>query len=282
MVSVQVRYEQVRLACSRGLSQRRACTLLNVSRSGMRYVRTKPATDAPALAQMKALALQYPRYGYRRISVFMARQGQPMSPSRAWRLWKGAGLQVPRKRTRKRVAHSNPRPLPPAHVNHVWSYDFVFDSCANGQQIKCLTLVDEFTRECLLIDVGGSIRSRRVIEMLGKLMSKRGIPLYLRSDNGPEFVAKTLAQWVRQQGLQMILIEPGKPWQNGTNESFNGKFRDECLNMEWFRNRMEARIVIEDWRRHYNEVRPHSSLGYMTPQQAATVATTCLSTQARL
>jgi putative transposase len=255
---------------------------LNVSRSGMRYTRTKPTTDAPALAQMKALALQYPRYGYRRISVFMARQGHPMSPSRAWRLWKGAGLQVPRKRTRKRIAHANPRPLPPAHVNHVWSYDFIFDSCANGQQLKCLTLVDEFTRERLLIDVGCSIRSRRAIELLGKLLSKRGIPRYLRSDNGPEFVARTLAQWVRQQGLQMALIDPGKPWQNGANESFNGKFRDECLNMEWFRNRMEARIVIEDWRRHYNEVRPHSSLGYMTPQQAATMAATSLSTQARL
>jgi len=282
MVSVQVRHEQVRLACSLGLSQRRACTLLNVSRSGMRYVRTKPTTDAPALAQMKALALQYPRYGYRRINVFMARQGEPMSPSRAWRLWKSAGLQVPRKRPRKRVVPSKPRQMPPAYANHVWSYDFIFDSCANGQQLKCLTLVDEFTRECLLIDVGGSIRSRRVIEMLGKLMSERGIPRYLRSDNGPEFIARTLAQWIRQQGLQMILIEPGKPWQNGTNESFNGKFRDECLNMEWFRNRMEARIVIEDWRRHYNEVRPHSSLGYMTPQQAARSGNSCLSTQARL
>ena len=206
-----------------------------------------------------------------------------MSPSRAWRLWKSAGLQVPRKRAhRKRVAHSNPPPLPPAHVNHVWSYDFIFDSCANGQQLKCLTLVDEFTRECLLIDVGGSIRSSRVIEKLARLMSERGIPRYLRSDNGPEFIAKSLSQWVQQQGLQMLLIEPGKPWQNGTHESFNGKFRDECLNMEWFRNRMEARIVIEDWRRHYNEIRPHSSLAYMTPQQAATMAQTSLSTQARL
>jgi len=129
---------------------------------------------------------------------------------------------------------------------------------------------------------GGAIRSRRVIELLGRLISERGIPRYLRSDNGPEFIAKTLAQWIREQGLQMILIEPGKPWQNGTNESFNGKFRDECLNMEWFRNRMEARIVIEDWRRHYNEVRPHSSLGYMTPQQAARKTDTVLSTKARL
>jgi len=282
MVSVQVRQEQARAACSRGLSERRACTLFDVSRSGLRYKRTQPITDAPVLARMKALALRYPRYGYRRISVFMARQGDPMSLSRAWRLWKKAGLQVPRKRSRKRVAHMNPRPLPPAHANHVWSYDFIFDSCANGQQLKCLTLVDEFTRECLLIDVAGSIRSRRVIEILGKQFSERGLPRYLRSDNGPEFIAKALRLWAQEQGLQIALIDPGKPWQNGTNESFNGKFRDECLNMEWFRNRMEARIVIEDWRRHYNEVRPHSSLGYMTPQQAATTAGIGLSTQAHL
>jgi RHS repeat-associated protein len=159
---------------------------------------------------MKALALQYPRYGYRRINVFMARQGEPMSMSRAWRLWKKAGLQVPRKRPRKRVAHLSPPPLPPAHANHVWSYDFIFDSCANGQQLKCLTLVDEFTRECLLIDVAGSIRSRRLIELLGKLISERGVPRYLRSDNGPEFIARSLSQWAHKQGLQMALIEPGK------------------------------------------------------------------------
>ena len=187
-----------------------------------------------------------------------------------------------RKRTRKRVAHSAVRPLSPRHTNHVWSYDFVFDSCANAQQIKCLTLVDEYTRECLPIDVAGSIRSRRLIEILGRLISERGIPRYLRSDNGPEFIAKSLSQWVQEQGLQRVLIEPGKPWQNGINESFNGKFRDECLNMEWFRNRTEARIVIEDWRRHYNEVRPHSSLGYMTPQQAAKMAATDFSTKDRL
>ena len=205
-----------------------------------------------------------------------------MSMSRAWRLWKAAGLQVPRKRTRKRVAHSAARPLSPRHANHVWSYDFVFDSCANAQQIKCLTLVDEYTRECLPIDVAGSIRSRRLIEILGRLISERGISRYLRSDNGPEFIAKSLSQWVQEQGLQRVLIEPGKPWQNGINESFNGKFRDECLNMEWFRNRTEARIVIEDWRRHYNEVRPHSSLGYMTPQQAAKMAATDFSTKDRL
>lgn len=141
----------------------------------------------------------------------------------------------------------------------------MFDACANGQQLKCLTIVDECSRESLAIDVAGSIRSARVIEVLAQLISVRGAPRYLRSDNGPEFVSIALLRWIALQGIESVLIEPGKPWQNGTTESFNGKFRDECLAMEWFRNRTEAKIVIEDWRKHYNTVRPHSSLGYVTP-----------------
>jgi len=263
-----------------GLSERRACTLLEVSRSGFRYERTKAATDEPVLQKMKELALQYPRYGYRRVRIFMARQGYAMSAARAWRLWHEAGLQIPRRRPRKRVAGSMPRPLPASQANQVWSYDFVFDACANGQQLKCLTIVDEYTRECLAIDVAGSIRTNRVIEVLSRLVSERGAPRYLRSDHGPEFVSRALLQWSVEQGIETALIDPGKPWQNGTTESFNGKLRDECLSLEWFRNRIEARIVIEDWRRHYNEVRPHSSLGYLTPLQMAQSLRNCLSTNA--
>lgn len=205
-----------------------------------------------------------------------------MSMSRAQRLWALAGLQVPRKRPRRRVAASRPRPLTPSRANQVWSYDFVFDACANGQQIKCLTLVDEYTRECLAIDVGGSIRSGRVIEVLARVISRRGTPRYLRSDNGPEFVSRALLEWIVDQGIETALIDPGKPWQNGTTESFNGKLRDECLNMEWFRNRTEARLVIEDWREHYNTVRPHSSLGYLTPRQAAMTVASRSINEARL
>ena len=150
-------------------------------------------------------------------------------------------------------------------MNAVWSYDFVYDACANGHQLKCLTVVDEFTRECLAIDVAGSIRAKRLIEVLNRLISVRGAPRYLRSDNEPEFASSALLKWTLDETIETALIDPGKPWQNGTNESFNGKFRDECLAMEWFRNRTEARIVIEDWRRHYNEARPHSSLQYQTP-----------------
>ena len=155
--------------------------------------------------------------------------------------------------------------MPPFAPNSVWAYDFVFDGCANGQQLKCLTIVDEYTRECLAIDVAGSIRSNRVIEVLSRLISERGAPAFLRSDNGPEFVSKAILQWIMDQNIQTALIDPGKPWQNGTDESFNGKFRDECLSIEWFHSRREAVVLIEAWRQHYNHVRPHSSLEYHTP-----------------
>lgn len=195
-----------------------------------------------------------------------------MSADRTYRLWRKAGLQVPRKRPRRRVAASRPRPQAPTMANQVWAYDFVFDACANGQQLKCLTVVDEYTRECLAIDVAGSIRSHRVIEVLSQLMSIRGAPQVLRSDNGPEFVSRKLLRWVTQSNLGLALIDPGKPWQNGTTESFNGKFRDECLSMEWFRSRSEAKVMIEVWRQHYNAVRPHSSLGKLTPLEFAAKA----------
>lgn len=265
MVSVPARRKQVAYAKQRGLSERRACKLLNVARSALHYESALMIKDAPVLAGMTILSAQYPRYGYRRIQIFLERQGHVMSPGRAYRLWRKAGLQVPRKRPRRRVSGARPRPQAPAAANQVWAYDFVFDSTATGQQLKCLTVVDEYTRESLAIDVAGSIRSARVIEVLSQLMSVRGVPRILRSDNGPEFVSNALLRWASGNGLDMALIEPGKPWQNGVAESFNGKFRDECLSMEWFRSRAEAKVVIECWRRHYNDVRPHSSLGNLTP-----------------
>lgn len=265
MVSVPARRKQVAYARMRGLSERRACTLLKVARSALHYESVKAVEDAPVLASMAILSAQYPRFGYRRIHVFLDRQGHQMSVGRAWRLWSQSGLQVPRKRPRRRIAGSRPRPQAPSMANQVRAYDFVFDTTATGQQLKCLTVVDEYTRESLAIDVAGSIRSTRVIEVLSQLMSVRGVPKILRSDNGPEFVSNALLRWATNQGLDMALIEPGKPWQNGVAESFNGKFRDECLSMEWFRSRAEAKVVIESWRRHYNDVRPHSSLGNLTP-----------------
>ena len=216
---------------------------------------------------MRELSRLYPRYGYRRIQVFLERQGFKMSAQRAYRLWREAGLQLPRRRPRKRVASGRPRPLAPQRANQVWAYDFVYDRCANGQQLKCLTVIDEWTRQCLAIEVAGSIRSRHVIDVLSRLLSKHGAPTYLRSDNGPEFVSRAVIRWLHGSDIETAPIDPGKPWQNGTNESFNDKFRDECLSLEWFRSRAEAKVIIEAWRRHYNDVRPHSSLGNLTPRE---------------
>ena len=267
MVSPRGRREQVGFLRDRGLSQRRACGLLNVPRSTLGYRSRQPRKDAAVLVAMNRLSGQYPRYGYRRIRIFLRREGLAMGINRARRLWRQAGLGLPRKRPRRRLAASRPRPLPPRAANHVWAYDFVFDYCANGQQLKCLTVVDEFTHECLAIDVAGSIRSGRVIDVLTRLMSAHGTPAYLRSDSGPEFVSHAILQWLTEAHIETAIIDPGKPWQNGTNESFNGKFRDECLSVEWFRSRREAQIIIEAWRRHFNAVRPHSSLAYLTPHE---------------
>lgn len=269
MVSAPARRRQVDYAKRRGLSERWACALLSVARSALHYEARMPVRDAPVLAAMASLSAQYPRFGYRRIQVFLERQGLVMSADRVWRLWRQAKLQVPRRRPRRRIATGRPRPVAPTGRNQVWAYDFVFDACANGQQLKCLTVVDEYTCESLAIDVAGSIRSARVIDVLAQLISVRGAPSYLRSDNGPEFVSRALLRWAGQNQLETALIDPGKPWQNGVNESFNGKFRDECLSMEWFRNRTEAKAVISSWRQHYNEVRPHSRLGNKTPGEFA-------------
>jgi len=279
-VSVPARRKQVAYGRERGLSVRRACTLFSVARSALAYDSRKSIKDAKATERMRELSTQYPRYGYRRIRIFLGRDGHVMSAGRAYRLWRLAKLQVPRKRGRKRVASSRPRPQTPCAANQVWSYDFVFDRCANGQQLKCLTVTDEFTKEGLAIDVEARIRSPRVIDVLSRLVSERGAPAFLRSDNGPEFVSQALLRWITAQGIETALIDPGKPWQNGVGESFNGKFRDECLSLEWFRSRAEAKVVIESWRRHFNDVRPHSSLAYLTPAAFAARAAHPASPQA--
>src|SRR5690606_23464069 len=201
MVSAQVRPRQVAFVCERGVSQRLACALMSVARSSLRYESRLAKRDAPVVAAMRELAAQYPRYGYRRIQVFLARRGHSMSADRTHRIWRQHGFQVPKKRPRRRVAASRPRPIPALGANQVWAYDFVFDACANGQQLKCLTVIDEYTRECLAIDVAGSIRSGRVIEVLSKLVSTHGAPRYLRSDNGPEFVSRAVLRWLAEANI---------------------------------------------------------------------------------
>ena len=266
-MSPQARRAQVELACERGLSKRRACGLLGIARSTLDYELRLPAKDAPVITAMRMLSSQYPRYGYRRIHIFLRRQGFELGWSRALRLWRQAALLLPKKRPRRRIAASRPRIHTPFKANAVWAYDFVFDTTADGRQIKCLTVIDEYTRECLAIDVAGSIRSRRVVEVLSRLVSTHGAPLFVRSDNGPEFVSRAILEWIAATGIATAHIDPGKPWQNGSDESFNGKLRDECLSLEWFRSRREAAVLIEAWRRHYNAVRPHSSLSYLTPHE---------------
>ena len=265
MVGARVRRQQVAYAQGRGLSRRRACALLSVARSTLGYASRVIARDAPVLPALRTLAGQYPRYGYRTMRIFLERAGHTLGTDRMYRLWRQEGLQVPKKRPRRRVATGRPRPHAPTGMNHVWAYDFVFDTCADGRTLKCLTVIDEFTRECLAIDVAGGIRSGRVIEVLAQLVSVHGAPRYLRSDNGPEFVATAILRWLQTAQIETAFIDPGKPWQNGTDESFNGKFRDQHLSLQWFRNRADAKASIEQWRRHYNEARPHSSLGYHTP-----------------
>jgi putative transposase len=266
MVSTPVRRLQIGHLRKRWrLSLRRACVLLGVARSSASYASKREVADAPVVARLRELAAQQPRYGYRMMHMLLRQEGKRMSKERVHRLWRFAKLQVPRKRPRKRAAATRPRPEAPTGANQVWAIDFVFDACADGSQVKCLTVIDEWTREALTIDVCGSIRAARVAEVLTQLVSLRGAPSFLRSDNGPEFISRALAEWRHKHGVAAAFIDPGKPWQNGANESFNGRFRDECLSMEWFRTRAEARATIEAWRRHYNERRPHSSLGGLTP-----------------
>jgi putative transposase len=248
------------------VSERRSCQLMGISRPGFHYQERK--ADGALLEKLKAIASEHPRYGYRRACAVLRRSGVLVNHKRVHRVWQQAQLSLPLCRPRKRRVGSAGISCSQAlFPNHVWTYDFVFDRCANGQQVKLLTVVDEYTRESLAIRAATSIKSGAVIEVLSRLIAERGTPAYLRSDNGPEFVATRVKEWLKRQGIQTLYIEPGSPWQNARGESFNGRLRDECLNVEWFRNLQEARAIIETWRRHYNEARPHSSLDYRTPSE---------------
>ena len=214
----------------------------------------------------------YGRYGYRRITALLRNAGWRVNHKRVWRIWRQAGLKVPQrqpKRGRLWLNDGSCVRLRPEHRNHVWTYDFVFDRTHNGRPLKMLTVVDEYSRESLAIEVARRLTSKDVIRVLAKLMLKHGIPGHIRSDNGPEFVAKVVREWLHRLGVETLFIEPGSPWENGYIESFNGKLRDELLNGEIFYTLREARVLIEMWRRHYNQVRPHSSLGYRPPAPEA-------------
>jgi putative transposase len=229
--------------------------------------------DEDALTQaIIALASEYGRYGYRRITVKLREAGWKVGTDRVQRIWRREGLKVPQKqrpRGRLWLNDGSCVRLRPERANQVWSYDFVSAMTHDGRTLRLLVLIDEYTRECLAIGVARRLGSNAVIETLAEVMLWRGIPEHIRSDNGPEFVAKELRKWLGQVGTGTLYIEPGSPWENGYCESFNGKLRDECLNGEIFYSLKEAQVVIEQWRVEYNTRRPHSALGYRPPAPAA-------------
>ncbi len=245
------------------VSERRACKLLGVDRSTYRY-EPRPDHNTDLREKLVTLARQKPRYGYRRLHVLLERRGQKASVMRLYRLYREEGLAV-RRLKRKRL--SRPEAKPPLHVrsNQEWALDFVADTLGTGRGIRVLAVVDAFTRECLGLEVDTSLSSRRVTRTLDRIIEARGTPESLRCDNGPELASRHIIGWCEEKKINLVHIQPGKPMQNGHVESFNGRFRDECLNASWFRTLADAREKISSWRDEYNGERPHSSLDYRTP-----------------
>lgn len=254
--------DAVQFLVTGGLSVRRACALVQIHRSTFHYI-AHPPDDTVLLSQIQELIAQHPRYGYRRISVLI-RRSQQVNQKRVRRLWRRHRLQV-RRVLRKRTRRARPERMQAAYPGHIWAYDFVEDALADGTPLRILTVMDEFTREGLAIDVALTTSAERVIGVLCALVAQHGAPTYLRSDNGAEFVATAVQSWLAQSGVQTLYIEKGKPWQNGKEERFNGTVRDECLNLHVFSSLAEACVRLGAFRQHYNSQRPHSQLGYMTP-----------------
>lgn len=250
------------------MSERRACVAVDQPRSTQRYEGTKVQTDQPLVAAMHELARKHPRYGYRRIHAMLEQDGFKAGRDRVHRLWRTHGLKVPRRTIKRRRLGSSANGVMrrrAEHIDHVWTYDFVKDQTIDGRSLKILTVVDEHTRESLAVEVERRFTSRDVVGTLRELFALRGVPRHIRSDNGPEFIARAVRDWLEVNHVGPLYIEPGAPWENGVGESFNGKLRDECLNLELFTSLKEARVVIGDYRLHYNHRRPHSSLGYQPP-----------------
>jgi len=258
------------------MSERRACRLVNQPRGTQRYQLTQ-REDEDALTQaIIEFASLYGRYGYRRITALLKRDGWRVGKDRVERIWRREGLKVPQKQKPRRRLWLNDGScvrLRPERSNHVWSYDFVSAKTYDGRTVRMLNLIDEYSRECLLIRSERRWSSAKVIEALADVMVMKGVPDHLRSDNGPEFVAKELRKWLANTGTKASYIEPGSPWENGYCESFNSKLRDEFLNGEIFYSMKEIRVLAERWRVHFNTIRPHSSLGYRPPAPAAWIAT---------
>ncbi len=257
------------VACGRhGYNRARACRLVELARSSY-YHRSERVNDGELRSALRRLAAQRRRFGYRRLLVLLRREGWQDNHKRVFRIYQEERLQVSR-RKRKRVCAGRRLPLErAARVNQRWSLDFVSDQLADGRRIRLLTVVDDYSRECLAVEVDNSLTGQRVTRLLERLRQQRGLPEGLRTDNGPEFSGITLDRWAYERGVALQFIEPGKPMQNGYVESFNGKLRDECLNEHWFMGLEEAREIVEAWRCDYNQNRPHSALTYRTPLEFA-------------
>ncbi|MEI7747201.1 MAG: IS3 family transposase [Actinomycetota bacterium] len=256
------------LVAKHGISERLACRVLGQHRSTQRKKPTRPDDEAALTADITALAIQYGRYGYRRITAMLWHKGWRVNAKRVARIWRREGLKVPSKQPKRGRLWLNEGScvrLRPEYPNHVWSYDFVEDRTHDGRKYRMLNIIDEFSRECLAIRINRKLKASDVIDALSDLFILRGIPTHIRSDNGPEFIAHNLRNWLSAVGAKTAYIMPGSPWENGYCESFNSKLRDELLNGEIFYTLKEAKIVIEGWRRHYNTIRPHSSLRYQPP-----------------
>lgn len=249
----------------KGLSERRACRLLELDRSSYRYEAVGDR-DAELRGKLLELARQKPRYGYRRLHVLLQRQGQAVNVKRVYRLYREEGLMVRRQR-RKRLVRSMPAESRLQRANQEWAMDFIIDGLASGRMVRILSVVDAYTRECLALEADSSLGSGRVIRVLERLIAERGAPESLRSDNGPEFTSRRMIGWAEEYKITLIHIQPGKPMQNGHVESFHGRLRDECLNAHWFRTLNDVRTTLEKWRQEYNCERPHSGLDYRTPEE---------------
>ncbi len=247
-----------------GLSERQSCAVAGIARSVYHYV-GDPGGDRELVRRIRAIARRYKRYGYRRAWALLRRGGVKVNLKRVYRLWKKLGLALTRRPSRKRARKGGPVPLKALYPRHVWTYDFLQDQTTDRRRLKILTLVDEFTRESIGIRVERKMPAAIVIEVLREAFRRYGAPEFLRSDNGPEFIAGAVQTWLTEQGTRTHYIDPGSPWQNAYGESFNDKLRQECLNLEVFETLEEAKVVIAAWRREYNARRPHSSLGYRTP-----------------
>lgn len=268
MTGAPARRQVVRALVEQGMSQTRACEAVGISRSSFRYV-SRRSEDVELLERIREIRGKKPRWGYKRVWAKLRGEGFTVNHKRVERIWREQGFTLLARRRRKKVRTGETVPLAATSPNHVWTYDFMFDATFGGKRMKVLTVIDEFTREALAIVPARSMTASTVKGVLAPLFSARGRPSTIRSDNGPEFIAFELTEWLEAHGSSTYHIEPGKPWQNSFAESFNNRVRDECLNMNEFWSIEHARVVLEAWRVEFNTEHPHSSLGYMTPAQFA-------------